>query len=130
MKMNFVSKVGGILIVAASLAASAVMAGEVVIKKGGLVYKGPAKSLFATPQKTAPIVTCVMCKPEFKPTLTQDSKLRTKTVMVEAHACKGCMTTIKSVGYQKAARKDIVEHRCAGRVASVATCCSSMPGMN
>jgi hypothetical protein len=130
MKMNFVSKVGGILIVAAGLVASATWAGEVVYNRGGVEYKRPAKSLFATPQKTAPSKTCLMCKPEFKPTLTQDTKLKTKTVLVEKHACKSCVNTITSVGYQKAARKEIAVHSCAGRVASMTTCCSAMPGMN
>jgi hypothetical protein len=130
MKMNFVSKVGGILIVAAALAATAALAGEVVTKRGGQVYKGPAKSLFVTPQRTAPAMNCMMCKPEFKPTLTPDTKLKAKTVLVEEHACKSCVNTITSVGYQKATRKEIAVHSCAGRVASVSTCCSAMPGMN
>jgi hypothetical protein len=130
MKKNFV-KVSAILTVVAAVAASATWAGEVVIKRGALdLVKRPAKSQFATPAKTAPAMACVGCKPQFVPTRTQDAKLTTKTIFVEQHACKSCETTIKSVGYQKAARKDIAVHTCAGRLASATTCCSATPANN
>src|SRR5689334_11970675 len=76
--LSFASKVSAILIVAAIVAASATWAGEVVIKRGALDLKRPAKSQFATP-KSAPAMACVSCKPEFVPTQTQDTKLKTRT---------------------------------------------------
>jgi hypothetical protein len=130
--MKTFTKIGSFLVASAlavSLAPGLSRAGDAGVKRGGFEYKGPSVSLFATPRTTAkPAITCEMCKPEFVPTMTQDTKLKTKTVLVEQHPCKGCATIIRSVGAQKATGKDISQHSCAGRlVAAVEACCTGMP---
>jgi hypothetical protein len=132
--ISFVSKVGSVLIVMGALFASApspsVSGGEVVIKRGALDLKRPESSLFKAPEQATAAMTCAACKPEFVPVTTQDSKLKTKVVLAERHACRSCVTVIKSVGSQKATRHDVTEHSCGGKVASVGSCCSTMPNMN
>jgi hypothetical protein len=131
--ISFLSKVSSVLIVAGALFASApspsVSAGEVVIKRGTLDLKRPAASQFAAPKKGAVAMSCAACKPEFVPVTTQDSKLKTKTLLAERHACKSCTTTIKSVGAQKATRIDVSEHSCGGKLAAASSCCSSVPSL-
>lgn len=114
------------LTLAAATALTA-MAGEVIIKPSR--YSPPAKALFETPApaKTAP--GCALCKNELVSTTTQDTKLRTKTALIENHGCASCKTAMKTVG-TKAFPKEVAEHSCAGRVAAVGTCCANMPGMN
>src|SRR4051812_29333174 len=135
MKISFVSKVGSVLIVAGALFASApspaVSAGEGVIKRGALDLKRPTSSLFVeAPKKAEVAISCAACKPEFVSVTTQDTKLKTKVAFIERHECKSCVTSIKSVGAQKATRRDVTEHSCAGKVASAGSCCSTMPTMN
>jgi hypothetical protein len=134
MKISFVSKVGSVLIVAGALFASApspaVSAGEVIIKRGALNLTRPTSSQFEAPKKAPVAMNCAACKPEFVPVTTQDSKLKTRVVQVERHACKSCVTSIKSMGAQKATRVDVAEHSCGGKVAAAASCCSTAPTMN
>jgi hypothetical protein len=130
--MKTFTKAGSLLVaiaLAVSLAPGLSRAGDAAGKRGGLEYKGPAVSLFATPKtEVKPAITCAMCKSEFVSAVTPDAKLKTKTILVERHACKGCVTTIKRVGAQKATGKDLAQHSCAGRlVASVEACCTGMP---
>lgn len=132
--ISFVSKVGSVLIVVGALFASApspaVSAGEVVIKRGALDLKRPTSSLFEAPKKAPEAMNCAACKPEFVPVTTQDTKLKTKVVLMERHGCKSCSKSIKSIGAQKATRVDVAVHTCEGKVASVGSCCSTMPNMN
>jgi hypothetical protein len=131
MKTSFLSKISSLVILAAAVGALApsatIYGGDVGVKGGGLEYKGPSKPLFVSKKATAPAVACVARKPEFVPTVTQDTKQKTKILMVEQHACKSCSTTITSVGAQKATRKDVVKHNCAGRTVAMNTCCASVP---
>ena len=136
MKTSFVSKVGSVLIVAA-LAGFAyspnpvVSGGEIIVKRGASDLKRPASSLFAAPEKAVTGMNCAACKPEFVPVTTQDTKLKTKVLLTEKHACKSCVTTIASNGAPKATRVEVAQHSCGGRVvSSSSSCCSGMPNMN
>jgi hypothetical protein len=122
MKMNITTAVAAL----GFLLAIPTFGGEVVIKKGH--YSPPAKSLFETPA-AVPIKIASCCKEEFAPTTTQDSKLKTKTVLVAKHGCNSCSTKIVTVGAQKAGLRTVVEHSCAGKPVSVAICCDGMSGM-
>lgn len=113
------------LIAAASIAFPAI-AGEVVVKPSR--YSPPAKAQFET-SKPAPRVVAACCKEKYTTVTTQDSKLKTKQILVANHGCAACKTSIKSVGGQKAGRRDVVEHTCAGKLTTVADCCTNMPGM-
>jgi hypothetical protein len=132
MKTSFVSKISAVIIFAAAAGAFAPSAstfgGEVIIKRGGSDIKHPAKVVAVTPKAEATPSACTRaCKPEFVATKTSDSKLATKTLFVEQHACKSCTTSITRVGAQKATGKDLAQHSCAGRLISMNTCCSSTP---
>jgi hypothetical protein len=131
--MKTFTKIGSLFVAGAlvvSLTPDLSRAGDAGVKRGGLEYKGPEVSLFATSKtEVKPAITCAMCKPEFVAAVTQDTKLKTKTVVLEQHACKACATTFRRVGAQKATGKDVAQHSCAGRlVAAVEACCTGMPG--
>jgi hypothetical protein len=121
-----ISKISSVLIVAAVAALTpSLMAGDVQIKRGALDIRRPAASLFSEKASPAKVHTCPACKNEVVPVVTQDSKLKTKTVLVESHACKTCSTKIVRTGAQKATGKDVSQHTCGGLLAAADTCCSS-----
>jgi hypothetical protein len=131
--MKAFTKISSVFIVAAITAAFTAglsNANDVGMKRGGLEYKGPQVSLFAKPDVSpVPAMKCASCKPEFVAVATQDTKLKTRSVVLEQHACKACSTTIARVGAQKATGKDVSQHSCGGRViAAVETCCAGMAG--
>jgi hypothetical protein len=126
MKTNLITKISAVIIVAAAAVAfvPSATSGEVVVKRGGQKYETPGTSLFAAPRTIAAPNACVSsCKREFVPTQTQDTKLKTKTLLVEKHACNSCSTTIKSVGAQKATGKNVATHSCAGKLVTLNTGC-------
>jgi hypothetical protein len=131
MKTNLVTKISAAVIVIAIAVAFAPNASssEVVVKRGGQAYAGPAKSQFATPKTIATLNACVSsCKTEFVPVLTQDSKLKTKTIVVAKHGCGSCSDSIKTIGAQKATGKNVAVHTCGGRLITMnTTCCSTTP---
>jgi len=120
-----ISTISSVLIVAAmSVLTPSLKSGEVVIKHSPRELQAPSTPLFV--EKAAAVVgmTCPACKAEFVPTVTQDSKLKTKTVLVESHACKACRTAIVRIGAQKATGRDVSQHTCGGMLAAAETCCS------
>ena len=124
MKTTTLSKFAAFII--ATAVTLPVVAGEIVVKPSR--YTPPAKSQFATPH-AAPIPLAACCKEKYTTATTQDTKLKTKTVLVAKHECPACKTTVKAVGAQKAGRKEVAEHTCAGKVTTVAVCCAEMPDM-
>jgi purine nucleoside phosphorylase len=121
-----ISKISSVLIIAAIAALTpSLKAGEVIVKRGALDIRRPAASLFSEKATPAKVHTCPACKAELTPAVTQDAKLKTKTVLVESHACKVCSTTIVRTGAQKATGKDVTKHICGGLLAAADTCCSS-----
>ena len=124
--MKSFSKISSLLIAAAMTAVFSpiVRADEVVIKP--LRYQPPKASLFTEKVAATPAVTCAACKNEFVPTVTQDSKLKTKTVLAASHACNECKTTIVRTGAQKATGKDVARHSCGALLAAAETCCGGM----
>jgi len=122
--MKSFSKISSLIIAAALLAAVSSRAGDVVIKP--LRYQPPTKSQFVEKVAVKPAITCAACKEEFVPTLTQDSKLKAKTVLVASHACNQCSTSVVRTGAQKATGKDVTQHKCGTLVAAVETCCGGM----
>jgi hypothetical protein len=113
-----------ILAAAAALFISTATGDEIVIKP--LRYQAPTKSLFTEKVAATPAVTCTACRNEFAPTVTQDSKLKTKTVLAASHACNECKTTIVRTGAQKATGKDVARHSCGALLAAAETCCGGM----
>ena len=124
--MKSFSKISSLIIVTVSAAvfSPTTRADDIVIKP--LRYQWPAKSLFVEKVATTPKATCAACKVELTPTVTQDSKLKTKTILVASHACKECSTTVVRIGAQKATGKDVTQHKCGALVAAVETCCGGM----
>jgi hypothetical protein len=124
--MKSFSKISSSIIVAAmaTMFNPTASADEVVIKP--LRVQPPAKSLFAEKIVVAPKAVCPMCKEELVATQTQDSKLKTKTVLAATHACKECKTTIVRTGAQKATGKDVAQHKCGALIAAVEACCGGM----
>jgi hypothetical protein len=122
---NF-SKMSSVAMVAAIAAAFSISvsgADEVVIKP--LRYQSP-KSVFTETVTPPSTMKCPACTESFKPVVTQDSKLTTKTVLVAEHGCKECKTTIARVGAQKATGKDVRQHTCGALLAAVENCCGGM----
>ena len=115
------------IIAAAAVIGSFVIAnaGEVVIKP--IRYSSPSRAQFVKPLGV-PLAhpSCALCKEELVATKTQDTKLKEKTVSVAKHGCSECKTFVKLVGAQKATARNIVEHSCAGKVATVGECCGTM----
>jgi hypothetical protein len=124
--MKSFSKISSLIIVAAmaTVFTSTAGADEIVIKP--LRVQPPAKSLFAEKVVVAPKVACAACKEQLVATETQDSKLKTKTILVATHACKQCETTIVRTGAQKATGKDVAQHKCGTLIAAVENCCGGM----
>ena len=120
--MKTFSKISSVIIVSTIAAAFSATAGDSIKP---LRYQSPSQSVFT--EKVTPTVamTCPACKPEIVSAVTQDAKLRTKTVLVENHACKACKTTIVRTGAQKATGKDVSQHTCGGLLAAAETCCSN-----
>jgi hypothetical protein len=118
--MKTFSKISSVIIVAAMAAAFSSTAGDITVKP--LRYQSPSQSVFT--EKVTPTVAmnCPACKSELVSAVTQDAKLRTKTVLVESHACKACSTTIVRTGAQKATGKDVSQHTCGGLLAAAETC--------
>jgi len=123
---NF-TKISSVLIVAAVAAvfSPASRADDITVKP--LRYQ-PFQSppLFTAKEVATPNVTCAACAETFKPVTTQDSKLKTKTILVASHACKECTTTILRTGAQKATGKNVTQHKCGALVASVENCRDGM----
>ena len=119
--MKSFSKISSLIIAASLLAAVSSRAGDIVIKP--LRYQPPTQSQFVEKVAANPAVTCPACKEEFATTVTQDSKLKTKTILAASHACKECTTSIVRTGAQKATGKDVTQHKCGVLVAAVETCC-------
>jgi hypothetical protein len=124
--MKSFSRISSVIIATAMAAVfiSTARADEVVIKP--LRYQPSTRSQFVEKVAVTPAVTCAACKEEFAPTVTQDSKLNTKTVLRANHACKECKTTIVRTGAQKATGKDVAQHKCGALLAAVETCCEGM----
>ena len=123
---NLIKAIGSLLFVAAAIAAADptyTRAGEVEIKRGGKDIRRPAVSLFASEtKKPAAGMACGGCQSELKAVTTQDTKLRTKTLLVENHKCTTCKTTSGEVG-PKGDRTTVTKHTCLA-VAS-ANCCAN-----
>ena len=100
--MKSFSKISSVIIVAAMAAAftPTSSADEIVIKP--LRTQPAKKSLFVEKVAVKPMVTCAACKDEFVPTVTQDTKLKTKTILVATR------------------------HTCGAILAAVETCCGGM----
>ncbi|HUS37652.1 MAG TPA: hypothetical protein VM680_20050 [Verrucomicrobiae bacterium] len=124
--MKSFSKISSIIILAAAAAAFTSTAGadDIVVKP--LRHQPPAKSQFVEKVKSTPPVTCPACKDQFVPAVTQDTKLRTKTILVASHACKECKTTVARIGAQKATGQHVTRHTCGALVAAATTCCGGM----
>ena len=124
--MKSFSKISSVIIAAAVAAAftSISRADEIVVKP--LRYQPPTQSQFVEKVAVAPAVKCAACKEEFVPTVTQDTKLKTKTVLVAKHGCKECKTTIVRTGAQKATGKDARQHTCGALLAAADICCGGM----
>lgn len=120
--MKTFSKISSVIIVAAMATAFNATAGDSIKP---LRYQSPSASLFPEKATTTVAMTCPACKPELVSAVTQDAKLRTKTVLVENHACKACKTTIVRTGAQKATGKDVSQHTCGSMLAAAETCCSN-----
>ena len=122
--MKSFSKISSVIVLAAAAAVftSTASGDDIVVKP--LRYQAPAKSQFTEKVAVAPAVTCPACKTEFAPTVTQDTKLKTKTVLAASHACKECKTTIVRTGAQKATGKDVSRHSCGALLAAAETCCA------
>ena len=117
-------KISSILILAAAAAAftSTTGADDIIVKP--LRYQSPAKSQFVEKVKVTPAVACPACNDQFVPAVTQDTKLKTKTVLVAKHG-DACKTTVARIGAQKATGKVVTRHTC-GALAAVTTCCGGM----
>jgi hypothetical protein len=124
--MKSFSKFSSVIIVAAVAAVftSVLSADDIIVKP--LRYQPPAKSQFVTKAPVAPAITCPACENKLVPTVTQDAKLKTKTILVAKHGCEQCKTTIVRTGAQKATGKDVVKHTCGALIAAVETCCAGM----
>jgi hypothetical protein len=124
--MKSFSKISSVIIVAAMAAVfnSTASADDIAIKPSR--YQSPGKSQFAEKVAVAPKTMCLACKDEFAPTVTQDSKLKTKTILAASHACKECSTTVVRTGAQKATGKDVSRHSCGALLAAADTCCGGM----
>ena len=120
--MKSLSKISSLIVAAAFL--STAMAADIVIKP--LRHQPPSKSQFAESVTVKSTVTCPACKEEFVPAVTQDTKLKTKTVMVAKHNCAECRTTIVNTGAQKATGRTAARHTCGALLAAVETCCAGM----
>ena len=120
--MKSFSKISSLIIAAAFL--STAMAADLVIKP--LRHQPPTKSQFVEKVTVKPAVACAACKDEYVPAVTQDTKLKTKTVMIAKHGCADCKTTIVRTGAQKATGKVTARHSCGALIAAVDTCCAGM----
>src|ERR1044071_3175856 len=116
--MKSFSKISSVIIVVAMtlVFTSSSRADDVAIKP--LRYQSPAKSQCVEKVAVPQAVTCAACKNELAPSLTQDSKLKTKTVLVAKHGCDQCKTTIVRVGAQKATGNDVRSHTCGALLAA------------
>jgi hypothetical protein len=119
-------KFGSVIIgVAAGLVLlSGSRADDIVVKPQR--YQSPAKSQFVEKAVSAQTVSCSACKNELVPTATQDTKLKTKTVLVAIHGCAECKTTVVRTGAHKATGKDVKQHTCGALMATVENCCGGM----
>lgn len=124
--MKSFSKISSVIIVAAVATAftSISRADDVTVKP--LRYQPPTKSQFVEKATVAPATSCPACKTELTPTLTADTKLKTKTVLVAKHGCDQCKTTIVRTGAQKATGKDARKHTCGALLAAAENCCGGM----
>jgi hypothetical protein len=118
--MKSFSKISYLVIAAAFM--STAMAADIK----PLRYQPPVKSQFVEKVAVKPAVTCAACEEEYVPSVTQDTKLKTKTVMVAKHGCADCKTTIVRTGAQKATGKVTARHSCGALIAAVETCCAGM----
>jgi hypothetical protein len=121
MKISIISSI--LTVAAITVLTPSLKAGEVDIKRGAMDLRRPTVSLFTEKLAPATPMVCPACKPAFVPAVTQDAKLKTKTVLVESHACKACKTTIVRAGAQKATGRDVTQHTCGGLMAAVESCC-------
>ena len=121
MKFSIISS--ALIVAATAVFAPSLRSGEVVIKHSPRELQATSAPLFA--ERVAPVAgkSCPACKTEAVATVTQDTKLKNKTILVESHACKACKTTIVRTGAQKATGKDVSQHTCGGLVAAVESCC-------
>ena len=124
--MKRFSKISSVIVVAAMAAAFTSISTADDITAKPLRYQPPTKSQFVEKVAVAPAVTCAACKSEFAPTVTQDSKLKTKTILVAKHGCNECKTTVARTGAQKATGKDVRSHKCGALLAAAETCCGGM----
>lgn len=124
--MKSFTRISSVLIVAAVAAAftSSSVADDVAIKP--LRYQPPVNSSFTPKVTVAPKVTCAACTDSYKPVVTQDTKLKTKTVVVAIHGCKDCKTSMVRTGAQKATGKDVALHTCGTLMAAAENCCAGM----
>ena len=118
-----ISSVAMVAAVAAAFSISVSRADEVVIKP--LRYQSP-KPVFTETVTPPSTMKCPACTESLKPAVTQDSKLKTKTVLVAEHGCKECKTTIARAGAQKSTGKDVRQHTCGALLAAVENCCGGM----
>src|SRR4051812_30386828 len=120
-----ISTISSVLIVAAMAAlAPSLKSSEVVIKHSPRELQAATTPLFTEKVASIKTMTCPACKAEFVSAVRQDSKLKTKAILVESHACKSCKTTIVRTGAQKATGKDVSQHTCGDLLAAAETCCS------
>jgi len=123
--MKTISKITSVVILAAVAAAvTSISRGDDIVVKP-LRHQPPPQSLFVE-KAAAPRLACVGCKSDFAPTVTQDTKLKTKTVLVAKHGCNDCKTTVVRTGAQKATGKDVRQHTCGAMLAAAETCCAGM----
>jgi hypothetical protein len=124
--MKSFSKISSVIIVAAmgAVFTSTAWADDVAAKP--LRYQSPTKSQFVEKVAVTPAVTCPACKNEYAPAVTQDTKLKTRTVLVATHGCTQCKTAVVGAGAQKATGKNTIKHTCGALVAAVETCCATM----
>jgi len=124
--MKSFSKISSIIILAAAAAAFTSTAGadDIVVKP--LRYQSPAKSQFVEKVAVTAAVSCPACKDQWVAAVTQDTKLKTKTVLVANHGCTDCKTTVARIGAQKATGKDVTRHTCGALLAAATTCCGGM----
>lgn len=120
---NF-SEVSSVIIAAAMAAAFSISvsrADDIVVKPQR--YQGPVKSAFTAKATPATAMNCPACTETLKSVVTQDSKLKTKTIMASVHGCKECKTVVTRTGAQKATGKDVKLHTCGAMLAAVENCC-------
>jgi hypothetical protein len=118
---NLIKAFGSLVIIAAAVAAASpsdVRADDNIHKRGARDFAQPTARVVIVEKKAAP--ACVACRNEYTPTVTQDSKLKTKTIVLRTHLCTSCKTLVASG--PKSAPKETVTHSCLA--AGNGKCCN------